>query len=473
MAHPRAAARSRSRMRRGWGSEPWISSRWWGGEPLGLPRSRHSHPRWVERLAARGSPRGTASRTSLAPPPTPWRSPMRSGAGRGDRPAQHRLNPRRARPAARRRRSSPDPWVDPSFPDRRSLEGERPRPPSTSGAEPTAAILFTSGTTGRPKAAALARANLLAAARASALNIGGSPSDRWLLTLPALPRRRAHHAPPLRHLRRGPLPPRALRRPRRQPRDRRRRRQPPQPRRTTIRRLLDAPRRPPVPSHPPRHPDRLEDRSRRRCSSRRTSSRSRPPDLWPHRVLRPGHHERPARRTASPPARRSPVSASASWTPGRGAPSRRRRRARGLRPTSLPGYLGDESETHQTTLEGLAPDSRPRLARRPRETDRGRSPRGPDHLRRGEHLPGGGGGGAARRARRPRGCGLRARGRASGARCRSPPSSPAPASPRRAADRHCRAQLAGYKSLAATSPSPSSLETPAAKWTAPRSPPCS
>jgi len=77
--------------------------------------------------------------------------------------------------------------VDPSFSDRRSLEGERPRPapPRPSLArEPTAAILFTSGTTGRPKAAALGRSSFAAAATASALNIGGAPGDRWLLCLP-------------------------------------------------------------------------------------------------------------------------------------------------------------------------------------------------------------------------------------------------------------------------------------------------
>ena len=76
--------------------------------------------------------------------------------------------------------------VDPSFADRRSLERERERPSRAppSGADPTAAVLFTSGTTGRPKAAALSRSNLLAAAHASAQNIGGAPDDRWLLCLP-------------------------------------------------------------------------------------------------------------------------------------------------------------------------------------------------------------------------------------------------------------------------------------------------
>jgi o-succinylbenzoate---CoA ligase len=95
--------------------------------------------------------------------------------------------------------------VDPSFADRASLEGERParrssdqqgstlapeavslegERPSRRSSGDTAAILFTSGTTGRPKAAALSRANFLAAARASAANVGGAPDDRWLLCLP-------------------------------------------------------------------------------------------------------------------------------------------------------------------------------------------------------------------------------------------------------------------------------------------------
>jgi len=73
--------------------------------------------------------------------------------------------------------------VDPSFADRAALEGERPSRRS-SGETDTAAILFTSGTTGRPRAAALSRENLLAAARASAANAGGAPEDRWILCLP-------------------------------------------------------------------------------------------------------------------------------------------------------------------------------------------------------------------------------------------------------------------------------------------------
>ncbi len=46
------------------------------------------------------------------------------------------------------------------------------------------AILFTSGTTGRPKAAVLTAANFYHSAVASAFRLGVLPEDRWLLTLP-------------------------------------------------------------------------------------------------------------------------------------------------------------------------------------------------------------------------------------------------------------------------------------------------
>jgi len=47
-----------------------------------------------------------------------------------------------------------------------------------------AAILHTSGTTGRARGAVLTRAALLASARASAVNLGWHEDDCWLLTLP-------------------------------------------------------------------------------------------------------------------------------------------------------------------------------------------------------------------------------------------------------------------------------------------------
>ncbi|MHB8877799.1 MAG: o-succinylbenzoate--CoA ligase, partial [Myxococcaceae bacterium] len=46
------------------------------------------------------------------------------------------------------------------------------------------ATLFTSGTTGCPKAAQLTTANFAASSRASAMNLGASPAQRWLAALP-------------------------------------------------------------------------------------------------------------------------------------------------------------------------------------------------------------------------------------------------------------------------------------------------
>jgi O-succinylbenzoic acid--CoA ligase len=60
--------------------------------------------------------------------------------------------------------------------------------PKDEGPEPdpdaTLAMLYTSGTTGRPKGALLSRRAFAASAAASAERLGWRPRDRWLLTLP-------------------------------------------------------------------------------------------------------------------------------------------------------------------------------------------------------------------------------------------------------------------------------------------------
>jgi O-succinylbenzoic acid--CoA ligase len=57
--------------------------------------------------------------------------------------------------------------------------------PVRRGLDDTAMVLFTSGTTGDPKAVVLTAGNLLASATASAFRLGVAPGDRWLCELPA------------------------------------------------------------------------------------------------------------------------------------------------------------------------------------------------------------------------------------------------------------------------------------------------
>lgn len=55
---------------------------------------------------------------------------------------------------------------------------------TTRTADEDAAWLFTSGTTGTPRAARLTRGNFVASARASARNLGGDETSAWLLCMP-------------------------------------------------------------------------------------------------------------------------------------------------------------------------------------------------------------------------------------------------------------------------------------------------
>ena len=62
--------------------------------------------------------------------------------------------------------------------------GDRTPAPGHDDPAREAAIVFTSGTTGRPKGAVLTRGNELASARASAQVLPLAPGDRWLASLP-------------------------------------------------------------------------------------------------------------------------------------------------------------------------------------------------------------------------------------------------------------------------------------------------
>ena len=73
--------------------------------------------------------------------------------------------------------------LDPSLPPA-DLRGLEQRARSFAPGFGAAAILFTSGTTGTPKAAVLTRANLEASAAASAARLGTGAGDTWLACLP-------------------------------------------------------------------------------------------------------------------------------------------------------------------------------------------------------------------------------------------------------------------------------------------------
>lgn len=61
--------------------------------------------------------------------------------------------------------------------------GAPPQAPTPSDTD-IAAIMYTSGTSGRPKGALLSRGALFASAAASARRLGFGPGDRWLLSIP-------------------------------------------------------------------------------------------------------------------------------------------------------------------------------------------------------------------------------------------------------------------------------------------------
>ncbi|MEM7357194.1 MAG: AMP-binding protein [Acidobacteriota bacterium] len=75
-------------------------------------------------------------------------------------------------------------WLDPADVDRNAATGTLAETPPDLDSERALAIVRTSGSSGRPKGVVLSRRAFVAAARASALNLGWRDDDRWLLSLP-------------------------------------------------------------------------------------------------------------------------------------------------------------------------------------------------------------------------------------------------------------------------------------------------
>lgn len=69
-------------------------------------------------------------------------------------------------------------------PDESATGADTERPPLHLQSADPACILFTSGTTGKPKAVCHTNGSLHASALASAVRLGHSPADRWLVPLP-------------------------------------------------------------------------------------------------------------------------------------------------------------------------------------------------------------------------------------------------------------------------------------------------
>ena len=119
------------------------------------------------------SPPGTASRPSSSSTRSSIWAPPSSPSTRASRPPRS--------PSSSPTRPPPSPCAT----------ATSPRPPPAPAPAPSLlpdtlplALLYTSGTTGRPKGALLSRGAFAAAAAASAQNLGWQDDDRWLLAMP-------------------------------------------------------------------------------------------------------------------------------------------------------------------------------------------------------------------------------------------------------------------------------------------------
>src|SRR5262249_19030925 len=72
----------------------------------------------------------------------------------------------------------------PIHPRLTAAEHDALRPDLAAIPDGTLAVVYTSGTSGRPKGAILSRAAFIASARASAARLGWRDDDRWLAPLP-------------------------------------------------------------------------------------------------------------------------------------------------------------------------------------------------------------------------------------------------------------------------------------------------
>ncbi|MGA9525008.1 MAG: AMP-binding protein, partial [Myxococcaceae bacterium] len=149
--------------------------------------------RFVDRLAAAGVREG--DRVAVLSPNRPELIPLFHAAGRLGAtwaPLNARLAPRELAPLIDRLRPRvvlADEALAAGVPVAITFAEFAQLPPIEASAVPsnperTRALLFTSGTSGRPRAVELTESNFAALARASSTNLGADPEQRWLACLP-------------------------------------------------------------------------------------------------------------------------------------------------------------------------------------------------------------------------------------------------------------------------------------------------